>query len=247
MQLILMTSDNYHKCLNPYLYLFDKYAGLDNFNVTICGFTYDEIAKDACSRWDVPFYSIGEYADYPVNKWSDAFWNVLNNIAKETFIFALEDYWLFRPVDVNGMKMLFDYAGQFRNVLKIDLAFDRLYINGGSTFNYGESDYDNCGYLDLLKSPPHTPYNMSLWGGIWNREQMKRFIVPGEKAQEIELFGSGRVDQSNDVLVLGTRQAPMRHSNIYQSRHNGNPVYFDSGWRIKEVDLEHMRDVGWIG
>jgi hypothetical protein len=149
-----------------------------------------------------------------------------------------------RPVDVLAVNMLFDYARQFQNVLKIDLGTDRLYINGGANFLYGANTYDNVGYLDLIKSPPGTPYQMSLWGGIWNREQLRRVLVFGETPQDIEIAGTGRV--TDDQLVLGTRQAPLLHGNIFQSRNQGKPVYEDSGWKIKNSDLAFMRKEGWI-
>ncbi len=85
---------------------------------------------------------------------------------------------------------------------------------------------------------------MSLWAGIWNREQLKRVLVAGETAQEIEIAGTRRV--TDDQLVLGTRQAPLLHGNIYQSRNNGEPVYEDANWAIKPDDLEFMRKEGWI-
>jgi hypothetical protein len=245
MQVIVMTSDNQHKCLNPFMWLWRKYwnpfIALDS--KVICGFTPPDI--EMVDNWR--FHSIGKYEDYPANKWSDAFIKVLNEVAQEQFILMLEDYWPVRQIDTFAVKMLFDYARQFKNVLKIDLTYERLYINGGSNFLFGVNTYDHCGYLDLVKSPPGTMYQMSLWGGIWNREQLKRFIIPGEFAQQIEIAGTPRVTAVGDeVLVLGTRQAPLLHGNIYQSRHEGKPVYEDSGWKINDEDMKYMRFREWL-
>lgn len=240
MQVIVVAAEHMYHCLNPFLYLWAKYAPGYIEHTIICGFSKPDIEK----RLAVEFYSLGKQSDWPASRWSEKLIRILDEVAEEQFVLMLEDYWLIRPVDVNAIKMLFDYAAQFQNVLKIDLTHDRLYINGGSNFLFGANTYDNCGYLDLIKSPPGTPYQMSLWAGIWNREQMKRVLVPGETAQEIELNGTSRV--TDDQLVLGTRQAPLLHGNIYQSRNNGNPVYEGDHWAIKADDLEFMRKKGWI-
>lgn len=244
MQVLVITSEKYYKCLSPFMYQWSKYAHFGDdertFRVTVCLFKQtDFFMRDLCY-----VYSAGDQADWPVSRWSEKLMKILDEVADEQFILMLEDYWLTRPVDTHGVRMLFDYARQFNNVLKIDLGMDRLYINGGSTFLYGANTYDNVGYLDLIKSPPETPYQMSLWGGIWNREQMRRVLVPGETPQDIEIAGTRRV--TDDQLVLGTRQAPMMHGNIYQSRNKGKPVYEDAGWKIKSSDLEFMIESGWI-
>lgn len=244
MQVIVVASEKMYKCLSPFMYLWRKYVNFDHvtcdIDLVICGFApVDYYAADLTD-----FISLGSQADWPVSRWSEKLMKILDDIAEDQFILMLEDYWLTRPVDMKAVKMLFDYAAQFENVLKIDLGFDRLYINGGENFLYGANTYDNVGYLDLIKSPPGTPYQMSLWGGIWNREQLRKVLVPGETPQDIEIAGTRRV--TDDQLVLGTRQAPLLHGNIYQSRNNGTPVYEDANWAIKPDDLVFMKKKGWI-
>jgi hypothetical protein len=248
MQVIVMTSDNYYNCLTPFMYLWQRFffsytefPWLHNeLDLVFCGFT--EPGVELSHPWR--FVSIGKFEDYPANKWSDALLWVLDNVAQDRFVLMLEDYWLCRPVDVRGVKYLYDYASQFENTLKIDLAFDRLYINAGSDFLYGLNDYGHVGHLDLLKSPHGTPYQFSLWVGIWRRDVMRRFVVPGETAQELEMRGSARV--TDDVLVLGTRQGPLRHGNIYRSGRGSTPAYEENGWRVPDAEVEYMREKGWI-
>lgn len=247
MQVIVMTSDNYHHLLGGFLSQWDKYFSYsmhEERNIVVCSFTQDKTIKTLKRQYDFRFYSIGNFTDYPANKWSDALINVLDNVADKQFVLMLEDYWLCRPVDVTAVKMLYDYAKQFENVLKIDLCADRLNSDPQGYF-YNFNTYDNCGYLDLIKSPQGRQYQMSLWAGVWNREQMKRFIIPGERAQEIELNGTTRVNHFDDVLVLGTRQQPVLHANIIQSGKQG-PIYKTDSWKIKDSDLEELRKLGYV-
>lgn len=242
MQVIVIASEKMYKCLSPFMYQWQRYADFSAFDVVVCGFAPVDYYCDELTR----FVSMGNQVDWPASRWSEKLMRILDEVATEQFALMLEDYWLLRQVDTQAVKMLFDYAAQFQNVLKIDLGTDRLYINGGSNFLYGANTYNNVGYLDLIKSPPGTPYQMSFWGGIWNREQLKRVLVPGklETPQDIEIAGTSRV--TDDQLVFGTRQAPLLHGNIYQSRNKGEPVYQDANWAIKPEDLAFMRREGWI-
>lgn len=245
MQVIVITSEKMYHCLSPFMYLWNKYAGVScgsPFEIVVCGFSEPPPQFHLSVQTD--FYSVGNQADWPMSRWSEKLIKILDEVAAPQFILMLEDYWLLRQVDICAVKMLFDYAKQFQNVLKIDLGFDRLYINGGADFLYGRNTYATVGYLDLLKSPHGTPYQMSLWGGIWNRDQLRKVLIPGETPQDIEIAGTSRV--SDGQLVLGTRQGPLLHGNIYQSRNEGTPIYRDRSWAIPLNDMAFMRGCGWI-
>lgn len=224
MQLIIMTSDKTIDKMNGFFYLWQKYANFKDFNIITCGF---EIPK---ADQIYQFYSIGQMSDYPQNKWSDAFTNVLDNIADEVFLFLMDDFWPVRQVDVVSLKMMYDYMIQFQYVLKMDVTTERLYSNTPAApeecpgiipvnqFYWGHNTYDVLGHLDLIKSSPTSAYHMSLWGGFFNRDLLKKILVPGETAQEIEINGTRRLQEMNDkMIVLGTRQAPLRHANVQQA------------------------------
>ena len=253
MQAIIMTSDKQHHCHKPFMYLFNKYWPREDFwsdggpkiNPVFAGFTEpDNLDEYRAMSFD--FYSIGKYEDYPADKWSDAFIHVLDNLAEPQFLLMLEDYWPVRRIDTRGVKMLFDYCAQFSYVLKICATNERLNnrILAGDAF---PEIYGNAGYLDLIKSPPGSSYQMSLWGGVWNRDTMRPFIVPGEKAQDIELRGTTRVNAAGDsVLVLGTKQAPLIHTNVYNTARGDEVDYSIGPYRVGPQELEYMRERGWI-
>lgn len=238
-QIIVMTSDKSQNLVLPgFAYLFNKYWSHEQ-PVTICGFTNPKIGLPK----NFIFESIGEFKEFPANRWSDAFKRVLDNIAEEHFLLLLDDYWLVRDVDIRGMKILFDYAKQFKNVIKMDVTRDRLYADPGK-YSYDFNTYGSAGHLDLIQSDTGKPYHMSLWGGIWSRENLYRVLIPGETAQQIELEGTPRLSSfGNELLVLGTRQGPLIHGNILQSSKN-YPVYSDGGWAIAPPVLSEMREQG---
>ena len=222
LQTIIMTSDNSLYTLRPFIKLWWRYFKPDYVQENIiCGFTPPTFPLDGFK-----FYSIGSYHDYPANRWSDAFINVLDNVANDLFVLMLDDYWLIRQVDSQAVQMIYDYMGQFQNVIKFDLTTERLFADGGGKYNFGYNTYNTLGYLDLIKSSPASPYHLSLWGGMWRRGLLRQFIVPNESAQQIEINGTSRLSQAGDeVLVFGTRQSPMRHANvIQQGKWNQDPM-----------------------
>lgn len=132
--------------------------------------------------------------------------------------------------------MLCDYMAQFRNVLKLDLNTDRLYAQG-------MTDYDTCGFIDLVLSDYRSQYQLSLMNGIWNRDLLLRFLVRGESPWAVELSGTSRVSAAgNEVLVLGTRNFPIRHILAHR---RGNPfeLLLDG---LKQCDIDSLRELGYI-
>lgn len=229
--ILLLTSDKYSHVVPAFAHLFNKYWGKE-YPVTVCGFT--DPKQDLPENFS--FYSIGDFSQYPVERWSDALIRLLNDTPHEVFALMLEDYWLTRPVNTRAVDILYDYAKQFHFVLKIDLCADRLYAAGSE-------DYDTVSYLDLVRSDPKSQYHMSLLTGIWRRENLLKFLVPGETPWEVEIEGTPRVRAAGtDILVLGTRQWPVRHTLAFRS---GDPTVLKLD-DMKECDVRELRDLGLI-
>jgi hypothetical protein len=231
MRIFCLTSDNYISSVRAFACLFNKFWSSDQ-EVIVAGFEPPAFNLPP----NFSFYSLGNMADYPVSKWSDALIKLLHDYTDDVFALFLEDYWLSRPVNVQAVHMLYDYMLQFRNVLKMDLYSDRLYAGGMTDYNY-------CGYLDLIRSDPASQYHMSLMGGLWNRELMLRFLIPGESPWQVELSGTPRVAAAADeVMVLGTRNMPLRHI-LAHRRGNPNELLLDG---LDPADVEALRELGYI-
>ncbi len=214
------------------MWLWDKYFQPDiSKSIVICGFTPPtfELSKK------FSFYSIGKFEDYPFEKWSDALLKVLDNVAEEVFLLLLEDYWLTRQVDTKAVKILYDYMHQFRYTVKIDLCADRLYAFGAD-LNYG-----TVSYLDLVKSMPGSPYHMSLMAGLWNRDLLKKVLIPNESPHDIEMAGTVRLSHT-EALCLGTRQWPLRHTLAFRGQ-DSSKLLLDE---LKQSDVDEMRELGLI-
>lgn len=238
-QVIVMTSDREPKPLRGFMHLWEKYWS-GPFVGVVCGFTKPEYMS---SGWR--FLKSGEQEDFPPQRWSERLLSVLDTAADDVFMLLLDDYWPIRMIDTVAVRMMYDYMLQFRNVIKFDLGADRLYADGGNKYLWGYGDYETLGYLDLIKSNHASAYHMSLWGGLWRRDLMEKIVIPGETAQQIEINGTGRLAQIGDeMLVLGTRQAPLRHINAIQGR-NWNYHQTTGITALKPHDRKELEAIGY--
>ncbi len=236
MQVLVMTSDNQYHCLDPFFHLWQKYYP-EPVKFVICGFTPID---------DDRFYSIGKFADYPTRCWSDALLKVLDEVADDVFMLMLGDYWLVRTVDALAVQMAYDYMRQFEYVIKFDLTTERLFADGGGKYLFGYNTYSTLGYLDLIKSDHGSMYHLSLWGGLWRRDLLRKVLVEGETAQQIEINGTGRLSQYGDkMLVLGTRQAPMKHVNVIQRGEWSNDPMTGLP-ALNPDDLKELKKLGYL-
>jgi hypothetical protein len=100
-----------------------------------------------------------------------------------------------------------------------------------------------CVYLDLIKSMPGSPYHMSLMAGLWNRDLLKKVLIPDETPWDIEISGTVRVSRyDNDILVLGTRQWPMRHTLAFRGGDHQKLLLHE----LNSKDVEQLRELGYI-
>lgn len=232
MNIVVFTSDRYLPSLRPFCWLFNKYWS-PNQSVTIVGFAEPSFSLPS----NFSFHSMGDMKNFPMARWSNAVMDYLElRSDMESAIILLDDYWLVRRVNVEAVRMCYDYTLQFKNVLKFDLAGDRLYA-------WGMTDFGNCGYLDLIKSHPDSQYGFSLMAGVWNRELILKFMRREESCWSAELEGTSRVSAAGDsILVLGSRQWPVRHTLAHRG---GNPGELFLS-ELNPIDVEELTNLGYI-
>lgn len=230
--IIVMTSDKYLYALKPFAHLFMKYWAYWQ-EVTVLCFAKPDFELPA----NFNVVSMGRQDNYPVDKWSNAileYLTVHNEI--DRFVLMLEDYWLTRKVDSEAVSLLFDYSRANPNVIKVDLCGDRLYAAGMTS--YGAHDR-----LDLIKSDYTSQYHMSLMAGIWNRELFLKYVYRDQSPWDVELFGTTVLAEAkDDVLVIGTRQWPVRYILALRNG-NANNLIFDG---MSDADKQELIELGLL-
>lgn len=197
----IFTADHRHAELRAMLYLYTKYW---NWPATVYGFNAPQFPLGD----NVTFKSLGWMADYPADKWSNGIIKALDLIDGERFIMMLEDYWLVRPVDVEAVDLLDDYMSKHPDIVRADLTTDRLYASN-------LKELGALSRLDIIENDPPADYHFSTQAGIWNKELLRRFLVPNETPWHCELEGTNRMKTAHSkgeaARVIGTRQFPVRY------------------------------------
>jgi len=230
--IVVFTSDKYLHALRGFMYMFDRHW-YEQPEVIVAGFSAPDFPVAGHYTW----HSIGKFEDYPVNKWSDAVLDFLDQRPEiERFVLMLEDYWIVRRVNHYAIDILTDYMAEHPEVIKMDLCADRLYA-------LGARDYAVLDWFDLIISDPDSQYLMSLMTGIWNVSALRRVLIRGESPWQVELEGTPRLAAlRGELKVMGTRQWPLRHTLALR---DGNPaVYKEDG--IPPATLMDLKMRGFL-
>lgn len=235
MQVAVITSDKTSWALRPLAYTFRVYWDIE-LRVIVGGYTPPPFPLTP-HYWQ--FRSLGDFADYPVDKWSDGLIKFLDSIRDDLVLLHFDDFWLIREVDQRAINIAQGYMNNHPNVARFDLTSDRL----GAA---GIRDIGNAGYLDLIEAPHDSPYNFSYQTAIWRREMLLDLIVPNESAALSEMNGNGRL-LAKGWDVVGTRQVPMKYCIAVQH----GKIALDGGYMGKDHalnvnDMESIQRNGWI-
>lgn len=228
-KILVLTSDNYTWAIRPYAWLLKKYWP-HHPSVIVGGFAHPKFELP----YNFTFVSLGDQSDYPINKWSDAFYKFITVAKQEVFLFMLEDMWIINHVNTHVVNMAYDYMKQFEYVARLDLTGDRL--NAGGASFYGE-----MGHVNLIWSDPKSPYHMSTMPAFWRTSHLRKVLIPGETPWDLEIHGTPRLAAHNSTtIVLGTNAWPIRNTLAFRGG-DSSTLLLDE---IDPDDVDSMRHLG---
>lgn len=230
MNILVTTCDKNMHLLRGFAHLFNKYwSPLQP--ATVLGYAKPDFNLPE----NFTYFSLGDQEHYPFKNWSDSIIDFLALHPEwDTFVLLLEDYYLVRPVDAHGIRLLYGYMQEHRDVLKLDLCADRL--GSGSATDYAYLDR-----FDLLKSDPQSQYHFSWWPGIWNSAALLKVMERGESCHDEELYGGPRIEPAG-LMVLGTRQYPLRNITVFKYDEPGQ-VHLAG---LRDIDIRDLEALGYI-
>jgi hypothetical protein len=88
---------------------------------------------------------------------------------------------------------------------------------------------------------------MSFQVGMWRREHLLEYMIPGETPNECEISGTLRMNEAQ-ALVLGTRQFPVRYLIALQF----GKLTLDGGYQhptkapILQNDIDELKERGFV-
>lgn len=205
MRIVVPVYKKTHWTLRPFSILFNKYWLINGGKVNIDVMCYSKPDFDLPNNFNICQI---DKIDYPRHLWADGLLQYLYRVDDNEILIMLEDYWLVRKVDAEGVLVLGNLVKD--NILRVDLTTDRLYAGGMRDIGY-------IGHYDIIEAR-ESPYQMSLQAGIWNKSLLIDVIekmTPGKRSSwDVELEGTGIVNAEPDKYrVVGTRQNPVRYIN----------------------------------
>jgi hypothetical protein len=195
---VVLTSNNYLRCLPPFAYLFNQFWGKEQAVKVV---RYEIRPHNLPANFTN--YAIGKQEDYT---WSSGLIKYLKDHEGELILLMLEDYFLDGRVNIDEVKRAWDCITHFPEVAKIDLTNDRLKVP--------HSRWDDR----FIQSAPDAPFQTSLQAAIWRKDFLLRFLDPDENPWQFERRGTKRVITAReagtfDGLILGFKQPPMSYVN----------------------------------
>jgi len=224
LRVFVFTCDKYLWCLRPFAYLFNRYWS-ELQEVVVAGYKPPDFPLPA----NFSFHSISPNC-YPAEKWSNGVIEFLHAVNDDIFVLMLEDYWLTRGVDHQAVGSLADYMRLHPKVVRLDLTTDRLYSGRAE-------DVESWGRLDLIETPPDSPYQFSLQACLVNRALVLKCLKPNLSPWDVELNGG----LLKGYRVLGTRQWPVRYVIGVGTGHKGINVE-----GIPKEHLNRMKAEGYF-
>ena len=225
---LVTTCDKTIASLRPFAYLFTQFWGTEQ-PVMVAGETRPKWALPDNFQW----WSYGK--PWPSERWSNGLIKCLKDMPAEVFILLLDDYWLCRWVDREGIALLAEFMQDTPDILRLDLTDDRQYAGDMTDVGY-------CGHFDLVSTPGDSPYQLSLQAAIWRKSLLLSILVPNWSPWEVELSGSPSLHQREDCRVLGTRQRPVRYGNVSRQ----GQFQQDEWLRIPREQREYIEAQGWL-
>lgn len=219
----VLTNEKHYWLLRGFCHLFTAYW--PDQPVTIAGYT--PLPFDLPPGWD--FWSIAP-ENWPAERWSDGLIKLTERIPHRHFILMLEDFWLNAPANVSAITSLCTWMYSQSNILRCELWGERAAKKQARPF-------DNTSGVELVSTPPHTKYQMSLQAAIWDRDLLLEVLQPHETPWQVEIDGSIRLKGRPDLLVVGVKERVLHY----------RPIYQHGQLNVKQIpEATMMRQRGWL-
>lgn len=232
LKIIVTTCNKSDWTLQPFAYLFNEYWNKNKNVDVIC---------ESIPKFKLPtnfsFHPVNLSDNgWPKEQWTDGLIKYLNSISEQFVLIMLDDYWINRGVDQNGIQAIHEYMEKYRSILRIDLTLDRFFANGPK-YPPDNPIHDSYKHLDFYNRPG-SQYQISLMPGIWNKKLLLEILQPNWTPWQVELEGTHKVNQTS-MVILGTSQSPIKITNALRNEND----FVDTS-NIKSPHLEVIQQ--WL-
>jgi len=231
LKIYISTSDNYHSCLPPFAYLFNKFWSSD-LKVTFLG--YKEPNVSLPSNFD--FISLGEQKG--PSYYGQDMRTFFESIDDEYFIYTMEDQFILDYVNVDVIDKLLPYTNN-SNVGRICLTNSIFQSHMGKKH---EKWCEDVGY-DLVQYTQDSEFRMTCEWTIWKKDYLCRYLLDGMDPWQFESVAS-RESKNNGYHLIGCKnKVAIQHAEALRRRNTEQGFDFKFVNEDKYLDNNTIEDM----
>jgi hypothetical protein len=207
--IVVMSSDRTGHLLDGFFHQWGRYGRIDDSmkaraSMVVCGVNLPDKIP---AGWGV--YCAGQDIEYQLN-WVGHLRHALNHLGGTDLVLLLmDDYWLTKPVRLDGLWESLDYMKKYLHVSKIDLTNDR---RGFPHLWLEDSSY--------IQSYRDAPYITSTQAALWRQKFLRNCLANDAWTPwQFELDGTTQIIQRReqgylDYVVMGHKEPVMQYANV---------------------------------
>jgi hypothetical protein len=230
LNIYVSTSDKYHSCIKPFMYLFNKFW-FEEAEVTFLGYKKPkfELPKNC------KFVSMG--SDDGPSTWSNGLKKFFEEIDDEFFIFTIEDCFILSKVNTDTYTALIN---------KLDSSVGRISLSG-QLINKSYRVIDKFNEFKIIEASKNIEYRKGTQWSIWNKKFMLKYLKDNMSPWEFELSGD-----NDEYKIIGTEgKVPFYFGDAIKARgrklnpdnieYNLNAIMWGSNFK-KEISILSNED-----
>jgi len=225
LNIYITTSDDYHHCLKPFAFLFNKFWSADK-KVTFLGYKKPKV--DLPSNFD--FISLGEQRG--PSYYSEDLRLFYESIDDSHFICTMEDQFILDYVNIDVIDKFSEYLNKDK-VGRICLTNSIFQSIQGKKHN----DYDIQDDYEIIEYSQDSEFRMTTEWSIWNKEYLCRHLTDGLDPWQFESSNSKK-SKNNGYHLLGCRnKVGVHHAEALRKKFWGRK--FDFKFVNEDVYLDN--------
>ena len=224
LNIYITTSDNYHHCLKPFAFLFNKFWSSDT-KVTFIGYKNPKVKLP--SNFD--FVSLGKQRG-PFY-YAEDLRLFYESIEDSYFISTMEDQFILDYVNFDVIDKLSDNLNQ-EKIGRVCLTNSIFQSHMGKKHNY----YDNDSKYKIIEYSQDSEFRMTTEWSIWNKDYLCEYLLDGMSPWQFESISSKNAKNNGYHLIGCKNKVAIQHAEALRKR------YPERGFDFKFVNEDIYLD-----
>jgi len=217
LNIYITTSDDYHHCLKPFAFLFNKFWSSDK-KVTFLGYKEPQVKLPL----NFDFISLGEQRG--PSYYSEDLRSFYESIDDSHFICTMEDQFILDYVNFDVIDKLSEYLDRD----KVGRACLTNSILGDPNIPQGKKhdNYDIQEDYEIIEYNQGSEFRMTTEWTIWNKDYLCKYLPNGLTPWQFESISSNKAKQNGYHLIGCKNKVAIYHAEALRRRYWGRDFDF---------------------